>query len=159
MVEMNLDQQIQVLIDNAPQDGVTPQIVAAIAPGLKLLAGKLGHSQYYILQNFEQDWVLTTLSNRADPGVQKRVIYAFPSLQAIPAIAATGLDQVIAVPMPVTHILFQMVALETLDSTVFFDTPGNLTTGTEVRREDIQNLIQVQLKQINPPSRLPPDIA
>jgi len=159
MVEMNLDQQIQVLIDNAPQDGVTPQIVAAIAPGLKLLAGKLGHSQYYILQNFEQDWVLTTLSNRADPGVQKRVIYAFPSLQAVPASAATGLDQVIAVPLPVTHILFQMVALETLDSTVFFDTSGDLTTGTEVRREDIQNLIQVQLKQITPPSRLPPDIA
>ncbi len=159
MLEMNLDQQIQVLIDNAPPDGVTPQMVAAIAPGLKLLAGKLGHSQYYILQNLDQEWVLTTLSNRADPGVQKRVIYAFPSLQAVPASAATGLDQVIAVPMPVTHILFQMVALETLDSTVFFDTPGSLTTGTEVRREDIQNLIQVQLKQITPPSRLPPDIA
>jgi len=156
---MNLDQQIQVLIDNAPQDGVTPQIVAAIAPGLKLLAGKLGHSQYYILQNLDQEWVLTTLSNSADPRVEKRVIYAFPNLQAVPASAATGLDQVIAVPMPVTHILFQMVALETLDSTVFFDTPGNLSTGTEVRREDIQNLIQVQLKQITPPSRLPPDIA
>jgi len=159
MLEMNLDQQIQVLIDNAPPDGVTPQMVAAIAPGLKLLAGKLGHSQYYILQNLDQEWVLTTLSNRADPGVQKRVIYAFPSLQAVPASAATGLDQVIAVPLPVTHILFQMVALETLDSTVFFDTSGDLTTGTEVRREDIQNLIQVQLKQITPPSRLPPDIA
>ncbi len=28
---MNLDEQIQLLIDDAPQDGVTPRIVAAIA--------------------------------------------------------------------------------------------------------------------------------
>lgn len=162
---MDLDEQIQSLIDLAPQDDITPQVVAAIAPGLKLLAGQLRHSQYYILQNFDQDWVLTTLSNRANPAAEKRVIYAFPSLQDVPAVAAAGLDpQVIAVPIPVTHILFQLVGLETVDSTVFFETPGDLTTGIEVRREDLQNLIQVQLKQ-NPsaprssPSQLPPDIA
>lgn len=160
---MNLDKQIQSLIDNAPQDGITPQVVAAIAPGLKLLAGRLRHSQYYILQNFDQDWVLTTLSNRANPGVEKRVIYAFPTLQDVPA--SSDLDpQVIAVPIPITHILFQLVALETVDSTIFFETPGDLTTGTEVRREDIQNLIQVQLQQNSSspivfPSQLPPDIA
>ena len=66
--------------------------------------------------------------------------------------------------MPVTHILFQLVALETVDSIVFFETPGNLSNGIEIRREDIQNLIQVQLKQnssavIVSPSQLPPDIA
>ncbi len=161
---MNVDEQIQLLIDNAPQDGTTPGVVAAIAPGLKLLAGQFRHSQYYILQNLDQDWVLTTLSNRANPGVEKRVIYAFPNLQDIP-VATTGLDpQVIAVPIPVTHILFQLVALETVDSIVFFETPGNLSNGIEIRREDIQNLIQVQLKQnssaaIVSPSQLPPDIA
>lgn len=162
---MDLDEQIQSLIDLAPQDDITPQVVAAIAPVLKMLAGQLHHSQYYILQNFDQDWVLTTLSNRANPSAEKRVIYAFPSLQDVPAVAAAGLDpQVIAVPIPVTHILFQLVALETVDSTVFFETPGDLTTGIEVRREDLQNLIQVQLKQnpsapISSPSQLPPDIA
>jgi len=43
------------------------------------------------------------------------------------------------------------------------ETPGDLTTGIEVRREDLQNLIQVQLKQTtfctNFSSQLPPDIA
>jgi hypothetical protein len=162
---MDLDEQIQALVDNAPQDGIIQPLVAAIAPGLKRRAEQLHHSQYYILQNFDQDWVLTTLSNRANPAVEKRVIYAFPSLQDVPNAVAAGLDpQVIAVPIPVTHILFQMLALETVDSIIFFETPGNLSSGIEVRRQDIQNLIQVQLKQnqsaaIASPSQLPPDIA
>ena len=163
MLSMDLDEQIQVLIDNAPQDGITPRLVAAIAPGLKLLAGSLRHSQYYILQSLEQDWVLTTLSNRANPDVEKRVIYAFPTLKDVAGVSAAELDpQVIAVPIPVTHILFQMLALETVDSIVFFERPG-VTTGVEIRREDLQNLIH-HLKQnpsapSAPASQLPPDIA
>lgn len=163
MLDMNLDKQIQSLIDNAPQDGITPQVVAAIAPGLKLLAGNLRHSQYYILQSIEEDWVVTTLSHRAHPDVEKRVIYAFPTPQDISVSTVAELDpQVIAVPVPVTHILFQLFALETVDSTIFFETPGELTSGIEVRREDVQNLIQ-QLKQsstpLASPRQLPPDIA
>ena len=153
---MDLDEQIQSLIDNAPQDGITPGIVAAIAPGLKLLAKQLRHSQYYILQNFEQDWVLTTLSNRVNPALEKRVIYAFSTIQDVSGGSAAGLDpEVIAVPIPVTQILFQLIALETVDSIIFFETPGDLTTGIEIRREDLEKLIQVQLKQ----NSLPPDIA
>jgi len=41
-----LDKEIQLLIDNAPEDGVTPHVVA-IAPVLKLLAGQLRHSSLY----------------------------------------------------------------------------------------------------------------
>ena len=162
---MNLDKQIQLLIENAPEDGITPRVVAAIAPGLKLLAGKLRHLQYYILQSLDERWVLTTLSNRANPELEKRVLYAWAALKDISAVSAAGLDpQVIAVPIPVTHILFQMIALETVDSIIFLETPGDVTTGIEIRREDIQNLIQVQLKQnsfspIASPSQLPPDIA
>lgn len=160
---MNLDQQIQLLIDNAPQDGVTPGIVAAVAPGLKLLASQFRH-QYYILQNLEQQWVVTTLESRASPSIEKRVIYAFPNLQDI-SVGSAGLDpQVIAVPIPVTHILFQLFALETVDSIIFFEATTDLSNGVEIRREDLQNLMQVQLKQ-NPRTQftssdqLPPDIA
>ena len=148
-----------------PQDGITPQVIAVIAPGLKLLAERLRHPQYYILQNFDQDWVLTTLSNRVNPTVEKRVIYAFPTLKDVAASSATGLDpQVIAVTTPVTHILFQMFALETVDSVIFLETPSELGSGIEVRREDIQTLIQVYFKQnpsaaITSPTQLPPDIA
>lgn len=149
---MSLDEQIQLLIDNAPQDGVTPQILTAIAPGLKLLASKLG-LQYYILQNLEQDWVVTTLSDRTDSDSEKRVIYAFPTLQAASAGSATEIDfQVVAASVPVTHILFQLFALETVDSIIFFES-GELAH-VEVRREDVQNLVQRLI-----PKQIPFDIA
>ncbi|MFM9158961.1 MAG: hypothetical protein ACKOPK_13875, partial [Dolichospermum sp.] len=76
---MDLEAQIQLLIDNAPQDGMTPQIMVSIAPVLVTIAQRLKHYQYFILKNSQQDWVLTTLSNRANPGIEKQVIYAFPT--------------------------------------------------------------------------------
>jgi hypothetical protein len=164
-MEMDLDRQIQALIESAPRDGTTPQIVAAIAPALKTLASKLRHSEYYILQTLYRDWVVTTLSNRAQPKVEKKVIYAYPTRKDAAAGGyAPQNPQLIASPIPVTHILFQMVALETVDSIVFFEKSGNLEVGTEVRRSDVQNLIQSQLQQLLPPparrpGNLPPDIA
>lgn len=162
---MNLDTQIQLLIDDAPQDGITPKVVAAIAPGLKLLAERLRHLQYYILQSLEQDWVVTTIHSRNELHQEKCVVYAFPTLEDVAAASdATEIDpQMIAVPIPVTLILFQLIALETVDSIIFFEAPGDLTNGIEIRREDMQHLIQVQLQQSSlsntAPNYIPPDIA
>ncbi|HEY9597889.1 MAG TPA: hypothetical protein V6D33_09480 [Cyanophyceae cyanobacterium] len=161
---MDLEQQIQSLIDNAPQDGTTPKLVEAIAPVLKLFASQLRHLDYYVLQTLDQGWVLTTLSNRAQPEVEKNVIYAFPTLKDAADFQSSYDPQIIAVSVPVTHVLFQMLAMDTLNSAVFFDTPGNLAAGTEVRRDDLQHLIQTQLRQTQSaprsyPSNLPPDIA
>ncbi|HEY9636599.1 MAG TPA: hypothetical protein V6D14_24580 [Coleofasciculaceae cyanobacterium] len=161
---MDLEQQIQVLIDQAPQDGTMPKVIEALAPVLKLLASQLRHVEYYILQTLDQGWVVTTLSNRAQPEVEKNVIYAFPTLKDAGDFQSVWDPQIIATAVPVTHLLFQMLALDTIDSTVFFDTPGNLAAGTEVRREDLQHLIQTQLQQMQSvprsyPSNLPPDIA
>ncbi|MEB3343054.1 hypothetical protein [Okeania sp.] len=156
---MDLEQQIQTLIKNAPQDGNTPKIVEAIAPGLKLLAEQLKHWQYYILQTSSQNWVLTTLISKS--GVEKRVIYAFPNLKD--ASLSISEDNIVAVPIPTIHILFQMIAIQPLDSLIFFEKAGDLTTATEVKREDVQKLINVYLRQYQAsstsnPSKIPPDI-
>lgn len=161
---MDLDQQIQALIDNAPRDGTTPKLMAAIAPVLKLVASQLRHLDYHILQTFDQDWVVTTLSNRAQPEIEKNVIYAFATLKDAADFHSNLDPQILAVAVPVTHILFQMLALDAVTSLVFFDTPGNLAAGTEVRRDDLQTLIQTQLQHTQSvprsyPSNLPPDIA
>jgi hypothetical protein len=108
--------------------------------------------------------VLTTLSNRAQPEIEKNVIYAFPTLKDAADFQSVSDPQIITTTVPVTHILFQMLAIDTVNSTVFFDTPGNLTAGTEVRRDDLQHLIQAPLQRIqlvpkSYPSNLPPDIA
>lgn len=159
-VIMDLEAQIQLLIDNAPRDGMTPHLVAAIAPALRAIAQKLRYSQYYILQNSEASWVVTTLSNRANPGLEKRVIYAFPTIQDVSLISPAGLDpQMLAKIIPVTHILFQLVALEPVDSIVFLETPGKTTHTVEIRRADLEKLMQQQLQQQRSPKQIPPDIA
>ncbi len=159
-VIMDLETQIQLLIDNAPRDGITPNLIAAIAPALRAIAQKLRYSQYYILQNSEESWVLTTLSNRANPRLEKLVIYAFPTIQDVSLIPPAGLDpQMLAKIIPVTHILFQLVALEPVDSIVFLETPGKTTHTVEIRRTDLEKLMQKQLRQQRSPKQIPPDIA
>lgn len=159
---MDLEQQIQELVEGAPQDGKTPTTVRAIAPVLKQIADKLKYSQYYILQTLDQQWVITTLSGQAESRIEKNVIYAFSSRQDVAAGSQMQQSfQMIALPLPVIHLLFQILALNTIDSIIFFDTPGNTKTGTEIRCQEVQDLIQTQLKRtrLNLGSNLPPDIA
>ncbi|NET37715.1 MAG: hypothetical protein F6K19_37840 [Cyanothece sp. SIO1E1] len=156
---MDIDTQIQALIEDAPQDGTTPQLVRAIAPVLKSLSAQLVHTQYYILQTLDQGWVMTTLSNRTQPKVEKNVIYAFPTLQDVSASPHSLQNpEVMAIPVPVTHILFRMMAMKTVHSTIFFETPGNVAQGKEINRQDIENLIQMQLRG-GQAAQVPPDIA
>jgi hypothetical protein len=156
---MTLDQQLQDLVQNAPQDGATPAAVATIVPALKEIAQQLHHLQYYILQTLEQQWVMTTLNHRSQTNAQKNVVYAFASLKDATANPLAKDPQIVAFPMPVTHILFQLVAMTSVDSIIFFETPGNLNTGTEVTRANLQALIQAFLQQSQGKAQVPPDIA
>ncbi|WP_138496898.1 hypothetical protein [Nostoc sp. PA-18-2419] len=157
---MDLQTQIQLLIDNAPRDGITPNLITAIAPALRAIAQKLRYSQYYILQSSEGNWVLTTLSNRTNPELEKQVIYAFPTIQDVSLISTAGLDpQMLTKIVPVTHILFQLLALEPVDSIVFLETPGQTTHTFQVQRTDLEKLMQQQLRQMRSPKHIPPDIA
>ena len=157
---MDLEAQIQLLIDNAPQDGVTPQIMVSIAPVLIAIAQRLNHYQYFILQSSEQDWVLTTLSDRANPGIEKQVIYAFPTIQDVSLISDAGRDpHLLPTLMDVTQILFQLVALKPVHSIVFIETPGNITNTVEVRRSQLERLIQQRLQEFKGKKIIPPNIA
>jgi hypothetical protein len=156
---MDIDQQIQALIDDAPQDGRTPAAIEAIAPVLKGIAAQLKHPQYYVLQNLQQQWVVTTLNHLNQAGVNKQVIYAFPSLKDVSSDAQSLKDpDILAIPVPVTHILFQLIAMQTVDSLVFFEVPGNASTALEVTRQNFQDLIKLQLQGTQKAS-IPPDIA
>jgi hypothetical protein len=156
---MNIDQQIRSLIDGAPSDGRTPAAVEAIAPALQLIAEQLKHTQYYVLQNLEQQWVVTTLNHRNQPELSKKVIYAFPTLQDLTSGPYFLRDpQILAVPMPVVHVLFQLIAMKTVDSLVFFEVPGNSKATAEISRQNFQELLQRQLQRMQKPG-LPPDVA
>ncbi len=159
---MDLDQQIQLLVDNAPQDGQTPQLVAAIAPVFKSFASRLRHPQYYMLQNLESSWIVTTLNHRSQPGLEKNVAYAFPTLQDVTTDPSARRDpQVLALPVPVAQIIFQLVSSPTIDSVIFFENPGNTEIGTEILRSEIAEMIQKHMQQVYSRSETQPptDIA
>ncbi|MBF2074667.1 MAG: hypothetical protein IGS50_13015 [Synechococcales cyanobacterium C42_A2020_086] len=153
---MNLDQQIQQLIDQSSRYGVPPEAVQAIAPVLKAIASQLQHPQYYIPQHLDQGWLMTTLQNRTQPELSKNVVYAFPSLSAVKASSPNPDPQIVALPVPVVHILFQMLAMKPIDSIIFVETAENLKSGVEVRRQDIQTLLQQALQTLQPNRLGPP---
>ncbi len=161
----DLDQQIAALIQHAPADGTTPNVVKAIAPGLKMIAQQLQHLHYYILQTADERWVLTTLSNLKQPRLEKRVIYAYPSVEDASLASSNHHAVATATVLPVISILFQTVAIPKLDSIIFFETPGQIESATEVKKEEIQNLIHSylqQYKKTQPRSRsrtIPPNLA
>ena len=154
---MNLEQQLKVLTDEAPQYGVPSSVMKAITPVLKGFTTGL-QLEYYIPQSIDGGWVLTTLSNRTQPQLEKRVVYAFATLQDATNQGNWDL-QTMAMAVPVTHLLFQLFSLQEVDSIVFINTSDS-STGTEIRRSEVQKAIQTQLQQLAPQSRhVPPDIA
>jgi hypothetical protein len=157
---MNLDEQLQILIDDAAKYNIAPVVMQqAIAPVIKLFAEQLKHKDYYLLQNLEQNWLLTTISNDRQ-AVSKKVIYAFATVKDAASFQGSADPSIYAAPVPVAHLLFQILAIPELDSTIFMETPGNLTAGTEVRCDRLHELIQQQLQELSSPSSdIPPDIA
>lgn len=154
---MNIDEQIQQLIEQAPQYGVRTEEIRLIAPAFKSVASQLQHSQYYILQNLAQSWVMTTLKHRTQPEFTKNVVYAYPSLEAVKASITTLDPEIMALPIPVIQILFQMLAMEPVDSIIFFESAGD-QTGIEVSRQGLRQSIE-QYVQFLRRSSSPSDIA
>ncbi|ANV85520.1 hypothetical protein AWQ21_03600 [Picosynechococcus sp. PCC 7003] len=141
---MDLDQQLQILIDQAPQDGTMPQVMAqAIAPVLKAFAQKLQSLEYYVCQSLGGDWLITTLAHQSDPQRTKTVIYGFSTLAlAQQHQGSSNADpSLIAVPLPVTHLLFQLFSMAAVDSLIITEAQGSV----EIRRQDLQQAVQQQL--------------
>lgn len=152
---MELEQQLKLLIADADSHGV-PSVVMelAVAPVLKMLATQLQHEEYYILQNLESDWVLTTISN-AKLKQQKKVIYAFITVRDA-AIQGKSDPTLIAAPISVVQLLFRLFSLQQVDSIIFMNNSSDLNNGIEVRRDRFLALIQQQIEKLK---QTPPYIA
>ena len=145
----HLNQQIQALIDRAPQDGKTPIALRAIAPALLSLAQQLGQLQYYVLQSRDGNWLLTTLQNHDDPELEKAVVYGFSSINDARSSLKTPVkSDLVAVAMPIAQILFQLLAFDRVDSAIFFDQVGSRERGIEVRRSELQQLANAYLQKL-----------
>ncbi len=154
---MDLKPQLQILINDAPNHGLSTVVIEqAIAPVLEILGQKLGHLEYYILQNLSEEWIVYNVGNPEEKDSFKKVIYAFSSVKDADNFQENKDNDVLAISIPITHILFRLFSLTSIDSMVFFTEPGNFKTAIELKRNDLQNLIQQQLKQL---VNIPNDIA
>jgi hypothetical protein len=142
---MNLQDQIQALIEDAPDDEATQEGVQVVAIALSEIAQGLGHPEYYVLQNFQQQWQVTTLQHRTQDGVQKTVLYAYAHLTD--ATQAGQSEDLIAVPVPIVQLLFQFFSFENVDSFLFVDNVQNSEKIREIKRLDLQALVHAYLEK------------
>lgn len=151
---MELEQQLQVIIDDAANFGVSPKLVEqAIAPVLGLVAAQLQHLEYFVLQNLQGDWVVTTIAN---PQQERKVIYAFVSVQDAAIFGDKTNPDLMAMPISIVQLLFRVFALPQLDSVIFLEDSRHLNQGIKIERQDLAESIQQQIEQLK---IVPPDIA
>ncbi len=155
---MDIDQQLQALIEGAPPEADLREAIATVSPVIRTIAGQLQHSEYYILQSANRQWLQATIAHKDRPAEPKRVIYAYPSLAAAAADRlAKGNPDIMALPVPTARLLFQLPTIEPVDSLIFLETETR-DQAIEVRRADLKILFQSQLTQQMKPS-VPPNIA
>ena len=153
---MNLEQQLEIIINDAANYGVPTIVVEkAIAPVIELFAAQLKHLEYYVLQNLAEDWVLTTITN-PQLEQEKQVIYAFVSVRDAATFQSKINPDLIAMPIPVVQLLFRLFSLQQVDSIIFLEDSHNLDRGVEVKRELLLQLIQQLIEQL---TQTPPDLA
>lgn len=154
---MELDQQLQILIEDAAGYGIAPIVMEkAIAPVMKSLAIQLKHLEYYVMQNLQEDWIISVISDRKSPMLEKKVIYAFSTVQDAKNSRMSKDVNLVAIALPTIQILFRVFSMQQIDSIIFFPQSGNTTQGIEVKRHDLQNIVQQQLIQLK---TTPPNIA
>jgi hypothetical protein len=139
--------QVAALIAEAPTDAETQIGVRAIAPLLGELAEQFGSPQFYILQNFNQQWQITTLQNRHQPDLEKRVVYCYRQLSD--ATRAGQTDSLIAVPLPTVQLLFHFLTISQIDSLLFVQNAFGEEQPIELSQTAIQSVVQEYLQQLS----------
>lgn len=155
---MDINQQIQELIEGAPAEANIRQAIEVVAPVIRTLAQQLQHPEYYILQSVSNQWLQATVTRKDNPAQPKQVVYAYPSLAAAAGDRlAKSNPGLMALPVPLARLLFQLPSIEPVDSMIFLETESR-DQAIEVRRTDLKNMFQAQLQQRMKPS-VPPNIA
>lgn len=148
-MNLDLDQQLQNLITEAPNYGVPALIMEyGVAPVLKIFAQQLNYEHYFLRQTLEHNLVITILSNPKSLEEEKRVIYAFPSRDDATKFPDSKIDypDIVAESVSICEILFQMFTMKEVDSIIFVDQPSDYQQSKEIHCYKLQSAIQENLK-------------
>jgi hypothetical protein len=142
-----LDQQISELLHAAPQDPATASAVHLVATVLKTIAQQLNHAYFFLVTDSASNWLLTTLSNRHAPDIEKNVIYAYADYTAANVdrleMNSPDLD---CQEYGVLEILLRVLNMREVDSVIFFE-GMNSQSGIEVERRDLEKLCEKQISR------------
>jgi hypothetical protein len=141
-----LDQQIQILLKDAPNDPEMRQITEIFIPVLRRLASKFRYTEYYVLQSSDQGWVSFDLSYRTQSHVEKTAIYAFSSADDVAlSISTQDLQGLVVESIGIVDLLFQFFAFHLAQSLVVFEVPNDPKQAIELARRDIEHLVKLSL--------------
>lgn len=148
---MDLDQQLRNLINEAPEYGVPAIIMEhGVVPVISAYAHQLDYSEYYLRQTLEDNLVLTILASDQHPEVEKKVIYAFPTVEDAAKFPDSKINDadIVAQIVPISQILFQMFTMKEVDSVIFVEKPENYQQSKEIYCDKLQSAINQSLTDL-----------
>ena len=148
---MTLNQQLQQLVEEAPKYGVPAIIMQnGVIPVINAFAQQLDYSQYYVRQTLDDNLLLTILGSQENPEIEKKVIYAFPSIEDAKEFPSNQIDDtnVVAEELPVSQILFQMFTMKGVDSVIFLEQPDDYHKSKEIYCHKLQSAIKQNLSNL-----------
>lgn len=141
---MDLTSQIKVLVDDAPAEDGTKQIVGNVAIALaQWVNANLSHSHYYLIQDGSGAWLKTKLIHRTQSVGEKATIFIFSESEDVAKEIDSFKDvQVFSEKIPVIELLFRFWTLKLSDSLVVKE--GGVTTRRirEITRSDLDAAIR-----------------
>jgi hypothetical protein len=143
-----LASQVQVLIQDAPSDSQTRQLVEIVANTLALFARKhLNASHYYLVQDASGAWLKNMLIHRTQSTVEKTAIFIFLTLEdASKEIDRLQNIQLSAHKIPVIDLLFRFWTLNLSDSLILDINSG--ATSLEITRSKISEALKSAQKNV-----------
>ncbi len=143
--------QIKALVNDAPADDGTKQLVENVAIALaQWINANLRHSHYYLIQDVSGAWVKSTLIHRTQSVGEKTAIFIFSDSEDVAKEIDSLQDiQVFCEKIPVIELLFRFWTLNISDSLIVNE--GGATTTNkmmrEIRRSDLNTAIRGEKSQ------------
>ena len=146
---MDLTSQIKALVDDAPADDGTKQLVENVTIALaQWVNANLSHSHYYLIQDVSGAWIKSTLTHRTQSVGEKTAIFIFSDSEDIAKEIDNLQDiQAFCEKIPVIELLFRFWTLNLSDSLVVNE--GDVTTRMmrEITRSDLNTAIRGEKSQ------------
>ena len=143
---MDLTSQIKALVDDAPTDDGTKQLVENVAIALaQWVKVNLKHSHYYLIQDVSGAWIKSALVHRTQSVGEKTAIFIFSSPEDVAKEMDSLQDiQVSQEKIPIIELLFRFWTLNLSDSLVVKEGDSTTRMMREIIRSDLDTAIRGQ---------------